>query len=252
MSHYPSFSLGQTAHHEFKVGEIVDSHLLSAEVKRHLKSRRIHRLEVVEFLNGSGTRIIAQCEDLPSFRFRIQEVKTEIALRPHIELCLPLIKHDLLAEALTQATEIGVARILWIRTEHDQVPKGLKKIPFERAQRITQAALEQCARPWSITVDEDWSSVSEILKDKSVDKIVADENLASLDKAGFTEHHIPRFDKKVLLLIGPEGGWSQTERQAFDSSESYKLGLGNLVLRVPTAIVAACFFLRFQAQAKTE
>jgi len=246
MSHYPSFFIEAHLDGGLLNGDIIGAEYFRSDLKKHLKSRRIARNEKVEFLNGSGLRIIAQCEDPQTFRYRILEIKKEAEIVPYIELCLPLIKQDLLSEALSQATEIGVSRIRWIRSEHDQVPKGLKKIPFERAERIAQAAIEQCARPWTISIDHDWTDISSLLENSEYEKVVADENLANKNFLGFSTEQSLEISKKVLLFIGPEGGWSQNERQAFDSAKVHFLSLGNLVLRVPTAIVSAVFFLRLR------
>ncbi len=89
-----------------------------------------------------------------------------------------------------------------------------------------------------------WSSLETMLQKKNVLHVVADEGLAGNDEIGFF-NGAPQIDATtpIFLYIGPEGGWSDRERQLFDNV-ALKLGLGSLVLRVPTACVASIHFLR--------
>ena len=44
---------------------------------------------------------------------------------------------------------------------------------------------------------------------------------------------------KVLVLVGPEGGWSEKEREYFAEKGIAKIGLGKFTLRAETACLAA-------------
>jgi 16S rRNA (uracil1498-N3)-methyltransferase len=45
--------------------------------------------------------------------------------------------------------------------------------------------------------------------------------------------------KSLLMLIGPEGGWTEAETAFFDSAGLTSVGLGRTILRVETAAIAA-------------
>jgi 16S rRNA (uracil1498-N3)-methyltransferase len=230
-------------------GEVIESKLIPPDVARHLKSRRIGRNEEVEFINGRGLRARARCEDPISLRYRVVEKKIESVFLPIIELCVPVVKQDLLTETITQATEIGVSKIQWLKCDHDQVPKNLKKPPSDRTTRVSKAAAEQCSRTWGMEISETRETIDALAADLEFTHIVADESLLLEGKIGFHGHtSVPKFLPKIRLYIGPEGGWSDRERQSFDSQNMIRLSLGSFILRVPTAVVAASFFLREQFQ----
>lgn len=226
-------------------GEVLESKFISSEVARHLKSRRIVRGETVEFINGQGLRARLLCEDPISLRYRVTQKIIESVFLPVIELCVPVVKQELMTEVLTQATEIGVSRIQWLKCDHDQVSKSLKKPPHERSVRVSKAAAEQCSRTWTMEISEDWKTLSELMSHKEFAHIVADEALQLDGKIGFHDSaKASSLLPKLRLYIGPEGGWSANERQTFDSEGVLRLSLGSFILRVPTAVVAASFFLR--------
>lgn len=228
-----------------RVGDSLARDHFTKDITQHLKSRRIVRGERLEFLNGAGLRALCECEDVPSQRYRVVSVTEEPALNPRIELFIALPKGDALGETITQATEIGIAKIVFLKTEHAQIPKELTTPPLARAQRIADASCEQCSRAWRLEVQPDWTTFEDALKidDFGTATVVADEALAEQNVLGFRDPP-PDGTTKYRLFVGPEGGWSERERQLFDGSSIHRLGLGSHILRMPTATVAAAFYLR--------
>ncbi len=48
----------------------------------------------------------------------------------------------------------------------------------------------------------------------------------------------------LVLMVGPEGGWTERERQLADAAGAQRYGLGNLILRAETAPIAALAAIR--------
>ena len=46
-------------------------------------------------------------------------------------------------------------------------------------------------------------------------------------------------DEKVIVIIGPEGGFSQREFKLFEDNDAAMLTLGNLILKADTAVTVA-------------
>jgi 16S rRNA (uracil1498-N3)-methyltransferase len=44
----------------------------------------------------------------------------------------------------------------------------------------------------------------------------------------------------IALLVGPEGGWSDSEREYFDRAGIGRISFGERIMRTETASVAAC------------
>lgn len=213
---------------------------LDERLRSHLKSLRIRDGERLRFMDGAGTVAEAVATDGKRGLFTIESVRHQKPLTPVIELALAPPRGDDLRDAVAQATEIGVTRLVFLKSARTQ---ALGDAPAERARRVAEAACEQCARPWRLEIEDDWHTLTDLLARPGAN-VVADEALSELDaeRIGFPGA-VPRLDQTIRLFIGPEGGWSDDERRQFDGRAA-SLSLGSLVLRVPTAVVAATHFLR--------
>ena len=233
----PSFlSQGFEAKSTFSAKDLSDTCL------QHMKARRLGAGEKFILLNGAGDIFTCAVIDKKLSNFTVERREESPALRPEIELCVSPPKGDDLWQLITQATEIGATSLVFVRSDHNQHPSAAKQPPADRAQRVSDAACEQCARPWLLRIDSEWRELSSLLPDSSYSHWVADEALAGkTDKQKVT-------GQKIRLYVGPEGGWSARERQIFDEAKCHRFSLGPLVLRVPTAGVAAIHHLRWLSE----
>ena len=82
-----------------------------------------------------------------------------------------------------------------------------------------------------------------ILKDLfelDFDKIlVFAERTTELSLKQYLNKNIIKKDEKVLVIIGPEGGFSQTEFDYFKSLNLPLVSLGDLILKAETAVIVA-------------
>lgn len=113
--------------------------------------------------------------------------------------------------------ELGVTSILWLDTRHGEG----RPPPASKAQGWADAALEQSRGAWRTSVEERPCRLSDV----PLPVWVAD--------AGGPP--APDFPARLTIAVGPEGGWAPEE---IDGA-SIRFGLGDRVLRVETAAVAA-------------
>lgn len=129
---------------------------------------------------------------------------------------------------IASLSELGVAELLFFKADRSQA--GLARLPSDdKLNRLTIEAARQCERPQPLKV-----SVIEfdaLLEQFSTGRaIVFDEH----PEAGEAI-----VDQKVeLLVVGPEGGWSPQEREAFATVSAPALHLPTPILRVSTAAIA--------------
>jgi len=215
---------------------------LDPGAQHHLKVLRIRSGEEFRFIDGQGSILHTRCTQIRPPVFEVLNVAKNKALTPKIELCLAAPKGDLLWEAVTQATEVGVSSIRLIRSQHVQYTKQ-QDAPTARVQKISDSACEQCSRAWRVEVHPNWHKLEDCLKLPGT-AVVADENLSTKGIYGFAASEIPTATTAGLrIFIGPEGGWSEEERQILGAS-ARAFGLGPLILRVPTAAATAIHLLR--------
>lgn len=165
------------------------------------------------------------------------DLKVEKRLReredvPDIWLCPALLKKDRFDLVLEKATELGAARIQPVITRRCVADK----LNMERAKTITVEAAEQCART-ALPELAGPVKLSALLDDWPAERrlFFADEEGGMPAAGAFRYNSGP-----VGILIGPEGGFDNAEREAVrDHPSSTAITLGPRILRGETAAIAA-------------
>jgi 16S rRNA (uracil1498-N3)-methyltransferase len=155
---------------------------------------------------------------------------------PEVTLYMALIKFDHFEWAVEKATELGVTRIVPVaaaRSERGLFEGGQKRA--ERWRRIAHEASEQSRRLRFPEIDAP-AKISRALADASTHRYWCDERPGAPPLiAAFRM----RTGDSTAVLIGPEGGWTDTERDQFQATGWLGVSLGPLVLRAETAVCAA-------------
>jgi 16S rRNA (uracil1498-N3)-methyltransferase len=156
---------------------------------------------------------------------------------PEITLLLSIFKFDRMEWAIEKCTELGVARIvpLIARRTDAHLASGASK-RSERWERLAQQAAEQSRRvsPPKIGVPVELNDAVNI--PGSV-RILLAENERELTLTGALEEAPAK--PNVCLAVGPEGGWTAHEVQAFELAGWRPVTLGATILRAETAAIAA-------------
>jgi 16S rRNA (uracil1498-N3)-methyltransferase len=151
---------------------------------------------------------------------------------PDFTLYAALLKKDRFDLVLEKATELGVRRIQPVITHRCVADK----LNAERARAIVTEAAEQCARTALPELAEPMK-LDALLRQHDQNRALffADENGGEPVAAVFTANHGP-----AALLIGPEGGFDDSERSAIRAhSAARPISLGPRILRGETAAIAA-------------
>jgi 16S rRNA (uracil1498-N3)-methyltransferase len=151
-----------------------------------------------------------------------------------IYLCFALLKKDKVEWVLQKATELGVRHFVPLITDRTE------KTGFdvERAEKIVIEAAEQCGRSDVPSIREPLTpeKIIEELSDK-VELFIAEQGSPQLSNSDY-QSSIPR-----AVLIGPEGGWSDEEKQYFKDKNIAHLSISEFTLRAETAAVTATSLL---------
>jgi 16S rRNA (uracil1498-N3)-methyltransferase len=151
---------------------------------------------------------------------------------PDFWLCPALLKKDRFDLVLEKATELGVAQIRPVLTRRCVADK----LNLERAQHIVTEAAEQCARTALPEVQAP-AKLEALLRDWPEDRVLffADEDGGEAAQPCFVRHGGP-----AALLVGPEGGFDDTERSLLRAHGRVQpITLGPRILRGETAAIAA-------------
>ncbi len=138
------------------------------------------------------------------------------------------VRTDFIVE---KAAEMGAARICPVQTDFTNA----ERIRRDRLQSHAVEAAEQCGGTF----------VPEVAELERLDKVLpgwpTDRRLMFCDEAlAGAEHSLPSIPGPWAILIGPEGGFSNAERQKLAGMEqAFAVSLGPRILRADTAAVAA-------------
>ena len=165
-------------------------------------------------------------------------VAHEAAPRVRLHLAQALMKGERIDFVLQKVTELGVTDIRFTETEHTVVHIEGPRVERREThwRRVVASAAEQCGRLWLPTLHAP-QPFAELLRER-----VAEQTLLLDPGAAPLGADVPLVD--TVLLIGPEGGFSDAERDAALASGARAVGMGQLVLRTDTAPVAAIAVLR--------
>jgi 16S rRNA (uracil1498-N3)-methyltransferase len=220
---------------------------IEGEPYRHLfRARRVavgERLRVVDGEGRARWGEVARVERTAAFVTLGEPAPdNEPAVRVH--LLVATLKPERAAWLVEKATEVGVFAIRFLHSE--RAPRTFGGGTVERLRRVAAAAVEQCGRSRLPEVGGtyEWGEV-EALTAGIADRRVLEASVpaepergTTLDEAGVA---------LLALLVGPEGGWTEAEREELQEQGWRPLGLGSRTLRSETAgVVAVARFALFR------
>lgn len=206
-----------------KEGEIV----LDPEETRHMKAQRLTTGEKVSICDGKGLVAIGQVDQ--EGHVKIQEVHEVPKSDFSLVIAVAVPKGERADWMLQKLAEFGVSTIIPLKTEHSVVlPREAKQ---ERWQRILIEACKQSKQAWLPEL-KPLSTIEQALQEKA-------DMMLLLDQAGKPVrdalHNMP---KRVLAFVGPEGGFTDEEKQQSQKAGCVPVSLGKHILRIETAAMA--------------
>jgi 16S rRNA (uracil1498-N3)-methyltransferase len=144
-----------------------------------------------------------------------------------------------------KATELGVERLIPILTDRSVVEPGSGKL--SRLRRSIVEASKQCRRNRLMVLDPPmrWSDLARACPGSA--KFIADPAGLPASRVAAIPH-----GHTVILAVGPEGGFTASERQLADEAGWVAINLGVYTLRIETAGLAGCAALFTRAEESNE
>ena len=201
------------------------------------KVMRIKENEVFSLFNSEGeweAKILGISKNTVEFKLIKQLRQKEITKK--LWLAFSPIKSNYQNFMLQKATELGVTKFLPIIFDRTVV----RKINKDRLEKIVIEASEQSNRINVPTIEEA-QDLNSFLKKNSMDLIFTDlnSNINKVDKSKFT-------DKPVCIIIGPEGDFSETEREKILSFKGVQpIKINENILRSETAVISAISIVNY-------
>ena len=211
-------------------------------IKNVMRLKPGSKISLFNFPNGEwDASILAYDKDI--IEFKVEKVSRIQEQEDNLWLAFSPIKKIPQDMMIQKTTELGIQKFIPLLCERSVV----REINVERAKRIATEASEQSNR----------ISVPEILKIQDLEiflksftenghLIFCDINCKSSNLKNILSKKDP-----TCILIGPEGDFSENERQLIvNHKRTVSISLANNILRAETAAIAAATILSFQLNFK--
>jgi 16S rRNA (uracil1498-N3)-methyltransferase len=229
---------------------------LDEDASRHLMTvLRLPTNASIYLFNGNGNKYLAHIVDIRKNGLTVQIDKVflenhESPLRIHLGQVIS--KGERMDWVIQKATELGVDKITPLFSERCVVQLKGDRIEKrqEHWQRIAISACEQSDRNTVPTIQKPIDYIEWVMNKGAKTNLLkfillpeAGKTLSNLSLCA-AEKAIPQ--SAIALVIGPEGGLSDSENEYAISKGFIPIKLGPRILRTETAAIAAISILQYQ------
>ena len=196
----------------------------------------------------TGEKLLLIDEDQIQYETKIEEITPKEIVctiekfypsKRDLDFDLYLAQSPLRSDAqliiMEKATELGVRGVYPVITDNCALAKSVTEKKREKWQRVMYEASKQCERA-KIPECFEIGTLKEVLE-RDFDKVLvmAERSTEISLKEYLTQNPIGK-NEKILVVIGPEGGFSEKEFDFFRSKNLPLITLGDLILKAETAV----------------
>ena len=202
---------------------------------KRLRMREVNASEAFTLRDGSGAYLRASVQAYDA-KGGVAVAYERMGRSPEatvdLTLACAVLARQRMHTVVQKATELGVRRIVPLLTEHSVRPDAVEHEQAHAWAGHVARAAKQCRR----------SSLPHLLPPATLDAFLASPLLASTDLRLFLDDRsdpapiVTDPPRRVVLLVGPEGGFSDAERQRL-AAHARPWVLGGRVLRAETAVL---------------
>lgn len=214
-------------------------HFLNQEESRHcVKSLRKKSGDLINITDGNGHFFKGELKEVShkkcSFDILSKKAVKKLNYSIHIAIS-PTKSIDRIEWFVEKAVEIGIDKITFINSSHSE----RKTINIERVRKKAISAMKQSVRAFLPEINE-ITKLNVFLKNRTE----AQKFIAHLESKT-TRHLIDQVkpSPNYVILIGPEGGFSNAEISLIKNENFEVAKIGDYRLRTETAGVVACTIL---------
>ncbi len=216
---------------EIQLAETTSKHILQV--------LRMQVGDMFRLTNGQGisAEVIIKTAEKKKCFVIVKDVTTHLAPQASIHLAVSFTKNTSRNEwILEKATELGVQHIIPIQS----VRTERVRIKDERWLNIITSALLQ-SQQYFLPQLHEVTTYDDLLKHVNVDQKLIAHCINDLDRKPI--HEIAVRGKETLILIGPEGDFTQEEVALATQAGFQSVSIANQRLRTETAAIAVCSYL---------
>jgi len=201
--------------------------------------QKAHFVEVIQVGKKSAEARVLETRTIPSLK------------TPHIHLAISVPRFPVMEAVIEKAVEMGVVAIHPFFSEYSFV-RSAAMVPeskIERWQKIVVSATQQSGRGELLNISPalSWTDLqNKFNQTPNKMGLFAYEGEGQKSIKNYLQSRQTQKPQEIWLFVGSEGGFSQTEVQAFHEMGLEAVTLGEQVLRVETACIALVSVLKYE------
>ncbi len=193
---------------------------------------------------------VIACDEEKSYQCKINNISNVITLEIiniidtnndlniHVTIAHGLVRREKTEEVIRRLVETGCYSYIPVEMERSIVKLNNNNFKLERYEKIIKEASEQCQRTNLMNISMPISFSSLINDINNYDLVLfahvlyaKENNLKQILQTYLHESKI----SNILCIIGPEGGFSDKEKEQILHTKAKPIGLGKRILRTETA-----------------
>lgn len=225
-------------------GQIVE--ITGSEARHALRVLRLGSGDDIELLDGIGNRCLARIEKTEADRVTALVVEKLLAPPPalSVTLALAFLKSDKMDFVINSATQLGISAFVPFSAKRSVARPDAEKIDsrIKRWERIAREAVKQCGLSVTPRIERpvDLVGLCGMGKNHDLDLAFWEEDKTPLETVA--PKNPP---KSVLVVIGPEGGLTESEIESMKDAGFQSATLGPRIMRAETAALAALTLVQY-------
>ena len=220
----------------FYLENIESDYLEGSEYNHCCNVMRKNQGDKIFVTDGNGNLYSAEIKKIKNKKVYLHNWEKTISKKLPDHTCVavaPPKSYNRLEWMVEKLTEVGVSKIIFIKTSNSE----RKKIRNGRLEKKIISAMKQCNSLFKTELDEIYNLDLFLKKFKFKNKFIAD-----IETSTYKIEDKKKGDS--IIMIGPEGDFTSSEKLLLFQEGYKKISLGNMILRTETAAVVGGFLLK--------
>ena len=206
--------------------------------------------EVIAVFDGRGHAFECRIRSVSPEAVSVAVEKVHVSKREsHVQITFAqaMLKSKKMDTLIRQATELGISRWVPFFSERSVPTPDQKRLTarVDRWNKISREALKQCGRDIFMEVLAPVSMEDVLKQGESCDcKIIFWECESASVETSMPEP--PEKIQSLMVVVGPEGGFSAREVELATSLGYVPMSLGPRILKAETAAIAAAVLMQYR------
>jgi 16S rRNA (uracil1498-N3)-methyltransferase len=217
-----------------------------ADARKIVTVLRLRDGDVIEVIDSAGTqfegRVHVEDGTVSATLRAARPVAVDAERRVDVAQAIP--KGQKMDFVVEKATELGAQSILPFYSERS-VAHVLGETKVDRWRRLARTAAQQCGRAFVPEIAAPISFAELLERFAQYDTVVFPWELAPAEPLRETLPALLQGASRVMIVVGPEGGFSHAEAEAARKAGGHLVWLGRRILRTETAAMVLLAVLEY-------